>query len=632
MNVTIAGKRVRLTDADILGVGGEARVYRHADLAVKIFHPVDRSLPAKRRRAADRVLADKFAKMAALPSGLPDAVVAPLELVVDARNGAVVGFAMRRIDGAEDLRRLGQRSWREGVVDNETVLAIFRRIHSVIDRLHGAGVVVGDLNDCNIIFAGDEPWFIDVDSMQLGAWPCVVATERFLDPALYGVDLTKTAAFTPATDWYAFSVMLFQSLLYCHPYGGVHSTLPTLLRRAQAGHSVLQSDVRYPKAAVTPDALPDELRAWFGQVFDEARRERFPERLLDITWTRCACGLVHARARCPGCSARGVAGAGGPRRAIGLPSSGLRPSSLGASPSGLAISHGRCEARRVLRTAGRIHAAVVQGGLKWLLEEGGVLRREDGAIVMQQDVAPGMAFGIQTRSTWIGWDRKLVRIEGERIAERVAADGLGNEPAFAATSATCFRVDAGWLTDTASGRRIGQVLDGQTWLAAGERLGFGFYRPGLLTVPFVFEPGKPGLRQVEGLPPIRGRLLDVAAAFGDDRVLFQTQTLEGGRVETALHVIGRDGVVVASKLGAPDDERCLAAVGGKAIVGERIVQATDDGLLSLVIDPATRSIRESTLFADTEPFTRADARVLPGPGGTVYLVTTQEILQLTLLG
>ena len=43
MNLWINQERVRLVDGDLLGVGGEARVYRWKDFAVKVFHAADLS-------------------------------------------------------------------------------------------------------------------------------------------------------------------------------------------------------------------------------------------------------------------------------------------------------------------------------------------------------------------------------------------------------------------------------------------------------------------------------------------------------------------------------------------------------------------------------------------------------------
>ena len=52
MKVVIGGKKVKLRDGDLLGVGGEARVYAWSGKAVKIYHPVPKGLTRDQRRLA----------------------------------------------------------------------------------------------------------------------------------------------------------------------------------------------------------------------------------------------------------------------------------------------------------------------------------------------------------------------------------------------------------------------------------------------------------------------------------------------------------------------------------------------------------------------------------------------------
>ncbi len=140
MDVWLSNARVRLTDANLLGEGGEARVYRSGDRAVKIFHAPS---------------AVKAQKLAAFPRHLPPEVVAPGEPARD-RSGTVIGYAMPAVLGHEELARLSNRRWREGRGYLRTatkVSTLFSRLATVLSRLHGAGVVVGDLNDGNVLFA-----------------------------------------------------------------------------------------------------------------------------------------------------------------------------------------------------------------------------------------------------------------------------------------------------------------------------------------------------------------------------------------------------------------------------------------------------------------------------------------------
>ena len=102
MDVFFASARVRLKDADLLGEGGEARVYRFNDLALKVFHPVAPGTPEAAVRA------QKLKKLAVFPSALPSEVVTPLSTLTDV-SGATIGYAMRAVTGADVGRVLRDR-------------------------------------------------------------------------------------------------------------------------------------------------------------------------------------------------------------------------------------------------------------------------------------------------------------------------------------------------------------------------------------------------------------------------------------------------------------------------------------------------------------------------------------------
>lgn len=603
MEAFLGAQRLRLTDADLLGAGGEAQVFRYADWALKVFHPVDRALPRQERARAQALLDAKRKKLEAFPTGLPASVVAPVQLLRDAKRN-VIGYAMPRVDGAEDVLRLGQRSFREGVISNAEVVALFRKLRAVIESLHAKRVIVGDLNDSNVLFRGDEPYLIDADSMQFGSFPCPVGHERFLDPLLYGKDLAAAPVFTPGSDWYAFAVQLFASLLYVHPFGGTHSKLPTLLRRAEARHSVFRSDVRYPRGAAHWKVLPDTLLGFLERVFEQDLRAPVPDRALDLTWTRCRCGTEHARSACPDCA------------------------TLSAAPvRSTTIHHGRCKAQVLLETSGRVVAASMQGGLRFLYEEGGVFRREDRAEVPVTDRTA--RFALAGMTTWAGDSRGVVAYRGASVTQRVTASTFGRAASFDTWSGGAMFVQGDWLV-THDGARLGKVLGGQTWIRTGEHLSFGFYRAGLCSFFFLVRGHRPGLREVS-LPPLQGRLIDAACAFDDRHVLFSVATEKNGIRTHAVTLISEDGSVIARRQGAPDADRAVASIRGKALASGRVLTLTDDGLLTLNVDPARGRIDEGTLFPDTRPFVSVDAELFAAPGGAALVIAPRTITQLSLI-
>src|SRR5688572_5465489 len=114
MRVIFRGAPLDLDDTMLLGEGGEARVYACSaatpcPAAFKIFHD----------NAPPKVATLRLQKLRNFPS-TPANVVAPLELVFDAKNN-VIGYAMSRVRDAIDIARLAQRS-RLGVIDNTQVL------------------------------------------------------------------------------------------------------------------------------------------------------------------------------------------------------------------------------------------------------------------------------------------------------------------------------------------------------------------------------------------------------------------------------------------------------------------------------------------------------------------------------
>lgn len=590
MDLYLSGRRVRVTDAELLGEGGEARVYKHGASALKVFHePAD----ALARRLFDQ----KIQKLSQFPRGLPPAVKAPEELIHD-RAGKPIGYRMALVPGAVDFARLASRKWRLGVLSNTALVGAFSELHAIVQQLHAASVIIGDFNDGNVLLDRTHPVLIDADSMQFGGFACPVGHERFLDPKLYGVDLSSSPKFDAGSDWYAWSVLFFQSLLSVHPFGGTHTKLATLLRRAEARHSVLQSDVVLPRLAVPPKVLPDDLLHWFHSVFEKDARQEFPSGLLQLSWTTCACGTEHARAVCPECKTLGP---------------------LVTRP--MIRSKGRCTARTAFETNGRVVAAAMQGGLRYVSEENGVFRREDGSVIGTQLSGAQLKFELAGSITWVAdGSCHVEKWSGDRLLERTqTALRHGTTPVLAAATGHTWRQDQAWLIEQESGARVGQVLEGQTWLWSGERLGLGFYRAGGLTVGFLLRAGKSGLKQIDGIS-WKGRVVDAHAAFDSKHALLTVVSDDGTRDVTQRWLISEDGVVIAK---SSDGAR-----GNAAVLGGRVVIATDAGLVALKVDSGI--LIEAMQFPDTQPFVSAGDELLPNTDGSLFVVGARDITQLTL--
>ncbi|MEZ4369022.1 MAG: hypothetical protein R2939_22485, partial [Kofleriaceae bacterium] len=317
MKVYVDGAPVAVLAKHRLAQGGEADVFDLGDGRVlKLWkpptHPDLVGDPLAQAAAAAR-LDEHQHKLRELPPGLPAQVVTPTALAVAGRRGGrVVGFVMPRVRG-EHLLAWGEPRWRREHGQGAAAgVAVLRSLRATLAAVHAAGVVVGDLNDLNVLVDGARPQLIDVDSWQFGRWRSMTWTERYVDPRLCDeVDGAPRLArpHDQASDHFALAAMTCRVLLGVGPYGGVHQPASAAARvspaeRPARGLSVFEPDVIYPRAATPWRALPAPLVSWLRETFAGGRRELVPEALLDLlVFTTCrGCGLEHVHARCPRCA------------------------------------------------------------------------------------------------------------------------------------------------------------------------------------------------------------------------------------------------------------------------------------------------------------------------------------------
>jgi hypothetical protein len=515
------------------------------------------------------------------------------------------------------LLKYGERGFRQGGADGNAVMAIFRDLHLTVGKLHEVAVVIGDFNDLNILVLGTEAHLIDTDSFQFGPFLCRVYTERFVDPLLCDPGAPRPLLQRPHTaesDWYAYAVMLMRSLLFVDPYGGVFKPGPGGARVAQAARplhriTVFHPQVRYPKPALPWDVLPDDLLQQFHLIFEKDRRGEFPLRVVDgVRWTRCStCGAEHARALCPFCSVAAK-----------------------AAVREVTTVRGEVHATRVFRTRGAILAAALQGeALRLLVHEDGLLKREDGAVVMAGELQARMRFGLSGRRTLVARDRLLATLSPEGPPLRATVDGAGGLPAFDANERHAFWVEGGRLMrDGRLGpERVGDVLSGQTFLWVGATFGYGFYRAGDLHVSFVFDALGKGLNDSVKAPALPGQLIDATCAFATERVWFLAAVRDGGRTVNRCLVVRRDGTIEAAALAETGDGSWLADIHGRCAAGGFLLAPTDDGVVRVEVQGG--HVVKTRAFPDTEPFVDAGCRLLAGSDG-LYVVDRQEVRRLRL--
>jgi hypothetical protein len=258
--------------------------------------------------------------------------------------------------------------------------------------------------------------------------------------------------------------------------------------------------------------------------------------------------------------------------------------------------------------------------------EEGRLRREGGEALGAD--APANARVIPAgNATWLAQpDGVVLKLEAGRVLERTSTSTGPFGPVFAASSSAAWREEGGWLIDMHSGARIGQVLEGQTRLWAGERLGLGFYRAGGFTSGFLLRPGRPGLFAID-LAPIDGRLVEADCVFDDSHALLSLTVEKNGRETGSMVLFGHDGKKLASASGAAS-ERMFQAPRSRALMGGRVVTACDGGLLSLSVEQGR--LVEGRLFVDAQGLVGAGDELYAQPDGSLFVVSVNEISQLNL--
>ncbi len=273
-----------VTTARRLGAGGEAEVYEVADRPRYAFKKY--RVPSAERAAKLRVM------LASPPEDLDAgghvAIAWPRELVV-ASSGVVEGFLMPRIDlsstvplfqvynPASRLQIAPAFTWRY-------LLRTARNVAAIVDSLHRAGYVVGDINESNLLVNRRAlAVLVDCDSMQVRD-PATGVVHRggvgkpeFTAPELLGRDLSTTDR-TFESDDFAVAVLVFQLLLEgVHPFAGIwrgRGEPPDVSARIRSGQFPYRRGARLvpPPHGLPLDVLPPPLRKMAWRAFTSGVR------------------------------------------------------------------------------------------------------------------------------------------------------------------------------------------------------------------------------------------------------------------------------------------------------------------------------------------------------------------------
>jgi hypothetical protein len=633
--VFIKGKPLEYDPNRVLGKGGEGEVFDLGDgRAFKLLkgpnHPdyagADEQQVRDREGAKLRLqlMQRKLPAYPSLNAALADRVIAPKEIVTDAK-GNIVGFTMPSVSGAQVLRQLTKAGYRAQTgIDNAAIIKLFTDLHRTVTGLHAQKVQIGDFNYLGVLVKQLTPYLIDADSFQFGDFHCRSFTPRFVDPLVCPKDsLILTANHSENTDWYAFALMLFECLTFVAPYGGV--LVGEKAKKIKADDrplhriSVFSPEVRYPDKALPLTHLSDEVLDYYRGLLLQDKRGPFPLKLLQsMAWTSCtSCGATHCRPKCPVCSL-------------------ASPVRL---PQILEERHGKVTVARHMLTSGVLLDAAFAGGkLLLLYHEDGAFFREGQKQVMPGALQAGLTSLIAGEHTIFATGSTLVVLTPGQAPLKLPVDTYrGQFPVVATNGANYFYVSGGRIlrNDTLGPKFLGAALTGQTMIWAGPTFGFGTYRVGAIRKAFIFDTDSNALNDSVVLPNFHDDPIEADCFFSSNRAWFFTLHDAKGKNVHRCTVIDKSGQVVATAQADEGDGswlsngygRCAGTLGSGGNTIHCLFVGSDEGLVR--IDVENGVLVEKVRFTDTKGLVRSDDRLELSNKG-IFLVGTREARLLTM--
>lgn len=574
MQVYLGKKKIKLSPQKMIGKGGEAEIYAlNPKEVIKLFKTpqhLDFSQDPDAQQAAGDRLKEHQLKLKQFPQGLPNTVLKPLDFVRDAQGG-ILGYTMPYLNAATPLYRYGDRRFREqNGISQRDITQLFIQIHQTLSTIHQASVVVGDFNDLNILVEQKIPYFIDTDSWQFSSFQCQLFTARFVDPLLCEQTALLPQLIMPhnaKSDWYAFAVMLFRSLLYVEPYGGIYpdTTIPHSARSLRR-ISVFHPKVKYPKPALPYKILSDDLLHYFQGCFDRDLRQPLPLKILqDLNWKTCPhCGQIHSKNNCPDCQ-------------IQVPISPLIKAT---------------QLRQIFSTKGTILATEFRGQTAhYLYWENGEFKRETGQVVFRGDRHPALHFWVQGSRTYVGQGDTVLCFEGGEVqaAQTLRVETYQQQPIFCCGNNKRYWLEQGklWRDGSLGADCIGDVLAAQTrfWLENG--WGFGFYQVGNLLTGFIFDANRHGINDQVQLPRIFGEIIEVDCTIGEDIWLFLSVQHQG-QLQQHLWVGDRQGRRKIHQIFTLNE---LPTLAGHCATEDGLLMATDQGIAHWLVQQGKLQIQ-----------------------------------------
>ncbi|MFA5488448.1 MAG: hypothetical protein WC284_04435 [Candidimonas sp.] len=579
MQLTINGKIVNFDDSDVIGKGLEATIYKWENKAVKVYklpsHIDYANSTDEQKSAADR-LSSRYEKLSAAPNFKSKFIIAPSDIVY--ANNQFIGFTMPMVKNSHEIMFLSEKIHRIGKSVSD-IAKIFQNLHDQIKVAHSNSTIIGDFNDLNVMYNNqNEVFLIDVDSWQWGKWICTTYTDKFVDPLICSGGI-PSKPHTMMTDWYAYTIMLMQSLLMVGPYGGVHNPTHgkklTSTERQSQRVTVFDNSVKYPKPALPLSSIPSDVVDYLKDVFINDKRGPFPYDLLikiemfDPTVTTAVVKSI--------------------------------------TKDKLVITD-------IISGDGIIVAIDVSDNPLWLVWKNNAYYRENGDKVFDGSYDPSIKFFLNGKETVLIKDENVITVNNGKIDKKIIQDktAIFNKTLFWTDNNRLLKMDGNL------NRHIGNVISNQTTLWANNGKIAGVYRYGKGMNAF-YDNGKSII--TIPLPPMSS-VIDIDCAIGDVPFFF-FKTRQGPSVINICYAIDGENIITHKAIDNSDD--WMGTIHGKCAVKNILLCPTDKGIIKVQLN--SNSLDVIHHFVSTMDIVDGTSRLMIGKHG-LYSWKTDQLIRL----
>ncbi len=271
---------ITLTDKCYLAAGGEATIYVNGGKTFKIYHDINKTLPAK-----------KIQELSAIHNSQ---VITPQDLIYDATTGQPLGYTSNYIDNAEPLVKLFAKTFKtNNNISQAMLVELVKQLQLTTNDIHSAKCLIVDFNELNVLVNINNntltPWFIDTDSYATPSFKSTAVMDSIRDRRVSKI-INGVLHYYPdeMSDWFSFGILAFYLYIGCHPFRGCHKNYKPRDKAKQFddGISVFHKDVKMPPC--TNDfltAVPTRQQSWFIDTFRDGHRSipPLPDSLMPLT-------------------------------------------------------------------------------------------------------------------------------------------------------------------------------------------------------------------------------------------------------------------------------------------------------------------------------------------------------------